>query len=87
MAEVLFSLEELADAKDVGNHQEGLLAQKTKHQYNCNLAWQIGCTCGSRQVVRRQPSKLISAGSNPVSRSPSVISVSDQPDWQLITGH
>jgi hypothetical protein len=29
---------------------------------------------GSRQVVRRQPSKLISAGSNPVSRSLSVIS-------------
>ena len=25
--------------------------------------------CGRRQVVRHQPSKLISAGSNPVARS------------------
>ena len=44
---------------------------------------------GSRQVVRHQPSKLISAGSNPVSRSRSVISrqwpVTVTEDWSLIT--
>ena len=66
---------------------EGVSAKKvltlTLH-FDCG---KIPTARGSRQVVRHQPSKLISAGSNPVSRSGSVTSNQYPVSGSLITGH